>query len=166
MYLDRNIKLGQRVRANGSMGTVIQIPKHRRFAVVEWDMPSRQEAFGKVLHRSHRECIDIQPPKERILDGEVVVERNHYHIPRGPVKYISRKGRPKEPVPVDGTKLLLLRKDRKLSQQQLAQMAGVGKSTVGSIEARYSPNADRHTVEAIAKALGVPMSQIQPTDPT
>lgn len=57
-----------------------------------------------------------------------------------------------------GTHLRKLREDRKLSQQKLADMANIHKSTIQSIEnAKFNVTLD--TIISIANALEMPLSE-------
>ena len=52
-----------------------------------------------------------------------------------------------------------LRKERGLSQEQLAQMAGVSRSQLSEIETEAKP-ANTLRLNAIARALGVPVNDL------
>lgn len=60
-----------------------------------------------------------------------------------------------------GRVVLRLRKDRGWSQAELAKAAGLSKPTVQRVESGPQ-NAERETLERIAKALGVPVTELLP----
>ncbi len=68
------------------------------------------------------------------------------------------KGRPADPtLRALGTRIARLRKEKKLSQEALADRAGVDRSYMSCIE-RGVRNTSVLKVAAIARALGVPLS--------
>jgi transcriptional regulator with XRE-family HTH domain len=56
---------------------------------------------------------------------------------------------------VDGEEIRYWRHKRVMSRQQLAQEAGVGRSTLANLESGWKETARPETVRAIAKALKV-----------
>ena len=65
-----------------------------------------------------------------------------------------------EPKPMTG--LTRIRQERNLSQQRLADAAGVNKATINQIErGRRSPNVE--TLEKLATALGAEVADFFPT---
>lgn len=59
-----------------------------------------------------------------------------------------------------GTNLKRIRTERRITQAQLAERAGVSRATVIAIESGASDNPETRTVAALAKALGIPQSEI------
>jgi transcriptional regulator with XRE-family HTH domain len=53
-----------------------------------------------------------------------------------------------------GTRVLKLRRQRKLSQHELAQRVGVHQSFISKIESGDQPNPNAVTLKELAKALG------------
>jgi transcriptional regulator with XRE-family HTH domain len=53
-----------------------------------------------------------------------------------------------------GTRVLKLRRQRKLSQQELAQRVGVDQSFISKMERGDQPNPNAITLKGLAKALG------------
>jgi transcriptional regulator with XRE-family HTH domain len=60
-----------------------------------------------------------------------------------------------------GANLRRLRRDKGISQEKLADLAGLHRTYVSSVE-RGERNVTLETVEKLAKALGVPMSKLMP----
>ena len=58
-----------------------------------------------------------------------------------------------------GDKVRSLRKERKLSQEQLAEKAGLHRTYIGMIE-RGEKNITLTNIEKIAKALNVPVAEL------
>lgn len=56
------------------------------------------------------------------------------------------------------------RKERGLSQKQLAQLSGVKQSTISMIETDAQRNPGIYTVEALARAMGLKLSDIYQPD--
>ena len=56
-------------------------------------------------------------------------------------------------------KLIVLRAEQKLSQEELALKAGVSRSTISGIE-KEKTIPDGETIAKLVKALGVPANQI------
>lgn len=56
------------------------------------------------------------------------------------------------------------RKERGLSQQQLAQLSGVKQSTISMIETDDKRNPGIYTVEALAFAMGLKLTDIYQPD--
>ena len=57
-----------------------------------------------------------------------------------------------------GEKLKNLRKTLRMSQEELAEQAGVSRQTISAIEAGMTSSVRTGTLEAIAKAVGVSVS--------
>jgi transcriptional regulator with XRE-family HTH domain len=66
-------------------------------------------------------------------------------------------------VEVDVERLRELRKLRALSQDELAEAAGVGRATISRIE-RKETGAHGRTLRKLAKALGVDVSELVEVD--
>lgn len=54
-----------------------------------------------------------------------------------------------------GEKIKMLRKEREMTQDKLAELSGLSRQTVNAIESGKAENVTTGTLEAIAKALGV-----------
>jgi transcriptional regulator with XRE-family HTH domain len=62
--------------------------------------------------------------------------------------------------PTLGDNIARIRRQRSLTQEQLAEAAGVSVETIGKLERNDRTSARLHTVSAIARALGVPTSSL------
>jgi transcriptional regulator with XRE-family HTH domain len=60
-----------------------------------------------------------------------------------------------------GQKLRMARKEREISQERLAELAGLHRTYVSSVE-RGERNVSIETIEKFAKALKVAMSELMP----
>jgi transcriptional regulator with XRE-family HTH domain len=60
-----------------------------------------------------------------------------------------------------GTKLREIRKRSGVSQEKLAELAGLHRTYVSSVE-RGERNISLLNIESLAKALGVPMAELMP----
>ncbi|MCL5073502.1 MAG: helix-turn-helix domain-containing protein [Actinobacteria bacterium] len=58
-----------------------------------------------------------------------------------------------------GKRIRRLRREQKISQEKLAEKAGIHRTYMGKIE-RGESNPPIHTVEKIAKALKIPISEL------
>lgn len=56
------------------------------------------------------------------------------------------------------------RKERKLTQKQLAQLSGVKQSTISMIETDEQRNPGIYTVEALARAMGLGIMDVYQPD--
>lgn len=54
-----------------------------------------------------------------------------------------------------GEKIKMLRKQKEMTQDKLAELSGLSRQTVNAIESGKAENVTTGTLEAIAKALGV-----------
>ncbi|WP_353960996.1 helix-turn-helix transcriptional regulator [Faecalibaculum rodentium] len=58
------------------------------------------------------------------------------------------------------TNLKTLRERAKITQEELAEMSGVARSTISALEAGHFVNITAKTMKALARALGVSASEI------
>lgn len=61
---------------------------------------------------------------------------------------------------VNGTKIKLLREEKNLSQNQLAQLIGIEQSTLNRIESGINANPSVRIIEAIAQYFNVPFDAL------
>lgn len=73
---------------------------------------------------------------------------------------VARKASGKHKAGVVGTNLRRIREKLGLSQQELADRAGVNRVTIGELEVGIRDNPEVRTVEALAQALGVRPSEL------
>jgi transcriptional regulator with XRE-family HTH domain len=60
-----------------------------------------------------------------------------------------------------GTNLRKIRLDKSISQERLADLAGLHRTYISSVE-RGERNVTLETIERLAKALGISMSKLMP----
>jgi transcriptional regulator with XRE-family HTH domain len=65
---------------------------------------------------------------------------------------------------IDGQRLRQLRRSRGLSQERLADLAGLGVTTVARLERYACPPCRTRTLARLAAALGEPPAAIAPAD--
>lgn len=66
----------------------------------------------------------------------------------------------KPPAANIGNNIRLLRRERGLSQHDLANLAGISRSTIAVLESNTHRNLQISTLQAIAMALGVPVFSV------
>jgi transcriptional regulator with XRE-family HTH domain len=60
-----------------------------------------------------------------------------------------------------GKNVLVLRKERKLTQEKLANLAGVSRNYISMIERREAENVSDEVIRKLAASLEVPMQQLK-----
>lgn len=59
-----------------------------------------------------------------------------------------------------GTKIRELREKRKLTQSKLAKISGISRTTINQLEGNKKADVKTSTLNAIAKALEVPVAEL------
>lgn len=136
-YLPASVRVGQKIihRPEGcdrmDLGRVVQIPSHRRFAVVEYSV-TFMGIYGVPVSYSFRETLRIMPPPDALATSVAPYKPDLGKLP--PLKdpeVLNRQRRARGQVPLDGPRIRRLMAALGLSAPELSRRMGVGSSTAG-----------------------------------